>query len=111
MLEYTLFRPGLFTNYLTYPYQSTKHIHPMEALFDFNKRRAVMIDGGADDRVNWVTAQDLANVVARAVDFEGEWPAVGGIRGTELSIGQTIAIGEKIRGAFLPTNLNPLMNF
>lgn len=46
----------------------------------------------------WITAKDLANVVAKAVEHEGEWPVVGGIRGDEVTIGEIIALGEKIRG-------------
>lgn len=57
-----------------------------------------MIDGGEDDRLTLTTAQDLANIVALAVDYEGEWPVVGGIRGTEISIGDIVALGERIRG-------------
>lgn len=71
----------------------------MEIPFDFNKRRALVMDGGDDDRITLTTVQDLANVVARAIDFEGEWPVVSGIRGAEMSIGQLITLGEKIRGA------------
>jgi len=72
----------------------------MEVPFDFNKRRALVLDGGDNDRITLTTVQDLANVVARAIDFEGEWPVVSGIKGANISIGQLIALGEKIRGAF-----------
>jgi hypothetical protein len=71
----------------------------MEIPFDFNKCRALVLDGGDDNRITLTTVQDFANVVARAIDFEGEWPVVRGIRGAEISIGQIIALGEKIRGA------------
>ena len=71
----------------------------MEIPFDFNKRRALVLDGGDDNRITLTTVQDLANVVAKAIDFDGEWPVVGGIRGADMSIGQLIALGEKIRGA------------
>lgn len=70
----------------------------MEMPLDFEKRRALVLDGGDDDRITLTTVQDLADVVARAIDFEGEWPVVSGIRGAEMSIGQLIALGEKIRG-------------
>lgn len=59
-----------------------------------------MLDGGEDDRITLTTVQDLANIVARAIDYEGKWPVVGGIKGTELSIGQLLALGEKVRGMF-----------
>lgn len=44
------------------------------------------------------TLEDLVKVVVRAVDYDGEWPVVGGIKGTELSIGELIKIGERVRG-------------
>lgn len=69
-----------------------------ETQVDFHNRRAIIRDGGEDDRITLTTAQDLAAVVARAVDYEGEWPLIGGIKGDELTFGQIIALGEKIRG-------------
>ena len=71
----------------------------MEIPFDLNKRRALVLDDSDENRITLTTVQDLANVVARAIDFEGEWPIVSGIRGADMSIGQLIALGEKIRGA------------
>lgn len=47
------------------------------------------------------SAGDLAAIVARAVDYQGEWPESGGIRGNGMSFSQIIDIGEKVRGAFL----------
>ncbi|KAJ5085864.1 hypothetical protein N7532_010635 [Penicillium argentinense] len=35
VLEYNLFQPGMFMNYLTHPYPSAKHVHSMELLFDY----------------------------------------------------------------------------
>lgn len=92
----------MFTNYFVYPYESAKHFRSFETQVDFNKRRALTLDGGEDDRITLTTAQDLANVVARAIEYEGEWPVVGGIKGTEVSIGQLLAIGEKVRGGTFP---------
>jgi hypothetical protein len=98
VLEYTLFQPGLFVNYLTRPHKSSNHVHLMEIPFDFENRRALVLDGGDNDRMTLTTVHDLAHVVAKAIDFEGEWPVIGGIRGTDISIGQLMSLGEKIRG-------------
>ncbi|KAK4246744.1 NAD(P)-binding protein [Corynascus novoguineensis] len=98
ILEYSLFQPGLFTDYLTYPYKSTKHIHPMQTPIDFGSRRMLMVEGSEDVPITLTTAADLANVVARAVEYEGEWPAVGGIKGDELTIREVIDLGKKVRG-------------
>ncbi|GAB1315617.1 2'-hydroxyisoflavone reductase [Madurella fahalii] len=109
ILEYTLFQPGLFVNYLTYPDKSSNHITPIDTPFDFANRRALIAEGGDEARISLITAEDLANVVARAVEYEGEWPVVGGIRGTDLTLGQLIALGEKVRGGcgFQVERLNP----
>lgn len=42
--------------------------------------------------------QDIAGVVVRAVEYEGCWPKVGGIRGNRVTISQILQIGEKVRG-------------
>ncbi|KAI8238394.1 hypothetical protein K4K54_000007 [Colletotrichum sp. SAR 10_86] len=98
VLEYCLFQPGLFTNYLTYPFSSSKHVTQLETPVDFKQCRALVVDGGEDVPLTFTTAQDLARVVALAVEYEGEWPLVGGIKGAEITVRQLIALGEKVRG-------------
>ena len=48
--------------------------------------------------ITLTTAQDLAVIVVKAVDYDGEWPVNGGIRGSEISVAALIRMGEKIRG-------------
>jgi hypothetical protein len=48
--------------------------------------------------VTLTTMKDLANVVARAVEYSGEWPVIGGIHGTTLSTTKLLEIGAKVRG-------------
>jgi hypothetical protein len=98
VIEYCLFQPGLFTNYFTAPYKSAEHLAPLNMMYDFQNRRAIMREGGDDDLITLTTVQDLAGVVARAVDYKGEWPVVGGIRGSRISIKELLALGEEIRG-------------
>lgn len=57
-----------------------------------------MRDGGDDDRITLTSAQDLAAVVARAVEYEAAWPVVGGIRGCEMTVAELLRLGEEIRG-------------
>lgn len=61
---------------------------------------AIILEGGEDSPISLTTVHDFCNVVARAVEYEGEWPFVGGIRGDEVTVAQLIAIGEKVRGMF-----------
>ena len=70
----------------------------MDTPINMHSRRFLVLAGGDDSRVNFTTVQDLARVVAAAVDYTGEWPVTGGVRGTEISIKGLIALGEKIRG-------------
>ena len=68
-------------------------------MIDFQNRRAIVVDGHADNTfMTLTTVQDLAAVVARAVDYNDEWPVVGGISGNRITISQIIDIGQKIRG-------------
>ncbi|KAK6527296.1 hypothetical protein TWF281_010483 [Arthrobotrys megalospora] len=98
VLEYSLFHPGLFTNYFAAPHQTAKHVFAFQLQIDFENRRAIILEGGEDGVINLLTVQDFANIVAKAVGYEGVWPIVGGIKGDEVTVGQLIALGEKIRG-------------
>ena len=57
----------------------------------------IVVDGH-DFIMTFTTAQDLAAVVAGAVDYDGEWPVIGGIRGNRVTVSQILKIGEKVRG-------------
>ncbi|KAM0426413.1 hypothetical protein ACHAPT_008460 [Fusarium lateritium] len=108
VLEYTLFQPGLFTNYMTFPFNSSKHVDLFETPINFHKRRALICQGGEGDVITLTTAQDTAKVVSLAIEYEGEWPLVSGIQGANITVNELIALGEKIRGApFAVEKLNP----
>ncbi|KAF2160733.1 hypothetical protein M409DRAFT_28870 [Zasmidium cellare ATCC 36951] len=98
ILEYSLFIPGLFTNYLAHPHKSAEHFKSFETHIDFQNCRALVLEGGENDCITLTTAQDLANIVVKAVEYQGEWPVLGGIKGTELSIQELTEIGERVRG-------------
>lgn len=66
-------------------------------MIDFENRRAIIVEGH-DPVITLTTVQDLAAVVARAVDYDGEWPVIGGIKGNKVTVSQILEIGEKIRG-------------
>lgn len=57
----------------------------------------IVVDGH-DSIMALTMVQDLAVVVARAVDYEGEWPVIGGIRDNRVTASQILKIGEKVRG-------------
>ncbi|KAK3373866.1 hypothetical protein B0T24DRAFT_553527 [Lasiosphaeria ovina] len=98
VLEYTLFMPGLFLDYLATPYQTAKHIAPLDLIFDYQNCRQFMVEGHEDAIMTLTTAADTAAIVARAVDYGGEWPVNGGIRGNRVTFSQIVKLGEKVRG-------------
>jgi hypothetical protein len=68
-------------------------------MIDFQNRRAIVVDGRAESTImTLTTVQDLAAVVARAVEHNGEWPKIGGISGNKITVSQILSIGQKIRG-------------
>lgn len=84
-------------DYLAFPYQTAKHVAPLNTMFDYQNRRAIVVDGH-DFIMTLTTVQDLAAVVALAIDYEGEWPVNGGISGNRVTASQIVKIGEKVRG-------------
>lgn len=72
-----------------------------ETQIDFQNRRAIIPDVGDDVKISLTTVQDLAAVVVKAIEFEGEWPVVGGVKGCEMSFSDLIYLGEEIRGECL----------
>jgi nucleoside-diphosphate-sugar epimerase len=97
VLEYSLFQPGLALNYFTYPYKSSEYFYQIETQIDFQNGRAVVL-GDGQDYLSLTTVQDLAKVVAAAIDYDGEWPEVGGVRGGRITVSDLIKLGEDIRG-------------
>lgn len=77
-------------------------------MFNFQDRRAVVVEN-LDAMMTFTTVQDVATVVAAAVDLVGEWPEIGGIRGNRLPISKLLAIGERVRGEiclYAPRNIS-----
>lgn len=100
ILEYTLFQPGLLLDYLAYPYKTAKHVDPLQTVFDFQNKRAILVDGHEGAIMTLTTVADLAAIVARAIDYEGTWPRDGGIRGNRVTFSQLLEIGQRVRGDF-----------
>ncbi|KAK4224129.1 hypothetical protein QBC38DRAFT_486209 [Podospora fimiseda] len=97
VLEYTLFQVGLFMNYVAGPKQKTKHLSRNNFLFDVEHSRA-LVPGSPDHLITYTAIEDVVNIVVKAIDYEGEWPKIGGINGVTASLGQGIEVAEKITG-------------
>ena len=96
VIQYTLFQIGGFMNYLGHPHQTSTHVATLPLQFDFEKQRAVLLEGSLDDVVVWTTVQDVAGAVAGAVEYGGEWPAVGGVAGSRVTVREMLVLGEAI---------------
>jgi hypothetical protein len=73
-------------------------------MIDFQNRRAIVVDGH-DAVITYTTIEDLAAVIARAVDFSDEWPVIGGISGNRVSISEVLKIGKRVRGRHISRSL------
>ncbi|EHK48561.1 uncharacterized protein TrAtP1_009674 [Trichoderma atroviride] len=98
VLEYTLFQTGLFLDYLASPYQTAKHVAPLDIIFNYEKCKAIVIDGHEDVTITLTTAADASAVIAKAIGSDKEWPEISGIQGNRATLSQVIKLGEKIRG-------------
>ena len=58
--------------------------------------------GDGEDRMSLTTVQDSAKVVAAVVEYDGEWPEIGGVCGGQIAISELIRLGEEIRGECCP---------
>lgn len=70
----------------------------MANAIQLNDLRVVSIRGYEDDPLVLTSVTDIAGIVRRAVEYEGEWPEYGGISGNRLSARQIKELTEKIRG-------------
>jgi hypothetical protein len=52
--------------------------------------------------MTFTSAADLAAMICRAVDYEGEWPEVSGICGNKITVRELLGIGARVRGASYP---------
>ncbi|KAE9567258.1 hypothetical protein CGMCC3_g16563 [Colletotrichum fructicola] len=99
ILEFCLFQPGLFMNYLSFPHPSTVRHALYNSMFDVENRRALVPEKG-DYRLTMTTIQDLGRVVDAALAYESAWPEVGGISGSSIACSEIIRVAESIRGKF-----------
>jgi hypothetical protein len=88
----------MFLDYLASPYKTAKYVTPLDTFIDFQNRRAIVVEGHEDAVMTLTTVQDIAGIVAAAVDLRSGWPETGGIRGNRVTVSEIIKIGEKVRG-------------
>lgn len=70
-----------------------------DMMFDFANRRVLQPDDGSSELV-LTTVEDTAEVTARAVEYDGEWPEIGGMQGQKITVAELVKIGEEIRGMY-----------
>ncbi|AEO58261.1 hypothetical protein MYCTH_2305464 [Thermothelomyces thermophilus ATCC 42464] len=99
VIEYTLFQPGWFMNYHGGGRQTAKFVETRRSILPTNHDEGwIRVVGDLTSRVSYTAVHDIANIVVKAIDYEGEWPEIGGINGDTLSRAEEVAIGEKLTG-------------
>lgn len=93
----------MFVDYLA-PLGTSTLDSNQELWIDFNKRRAMILEG-KDGFYTLTTMNDLANVVVRAIDFAGEWPVIGGVHGTTISSSEILELGAKFLSTYINNSL------
>ena len=83
VLEYTLFQPGVFLNLAVWPRKTVEFLWTTCIGFDVDGGRVPMLEDGSTS-ISCTTIQDVGKVVAAAVDYEGQWPEIGGFSGETL---------------------------
>lgn len=96
-LEYCLFQPSIFMDYFAHPNPLSPELITWPFFVDFENRRAIVLDEG-DQPIVLTAIADDSEILARALEDEREWPAIGGIRGCKTSINELLALGKKLRG-------------
>ena len=91
--------PARVFYYFGYPYSTAKHFSTSATYVDFENRRALLVDDG-DYKISLTTVQDMAGIVAEALDYPGQWPTIGGFSGSEITLAELIQLGEEIRGMY-----------
>lgn len=87
-------------NYLAGIRKIAAHIKPTTFTMVDHKEGRARAPGGVTNKVTYTAIHDFVNIVVKAVDYEGEWPTIGGINGNTLSLAEEIAIGERVRGKY-----------
>lgn len=86
-------------NYLSRPHVSAKHMFISSIPLDVENRRAIVPEHQGCV-ITLTTVQDVAKVVAEAIEYEGEWPKRGGIQGSSIKLSALMELLESIRGTF-----------
>jgi len=78
----------------------------MQMMIDFDNRRAIIVSGSEDAPVTITSLSDMAVTVAAALDYPEPWPEVGGICGSQTTVREILALGERLRGHFEVTRVD-----
>jgi hypothetical protein len=95
-IEYTLFTPGIFMEYIASPQEASSSLPAIIAGVDFNKGEASFV-GTGDDPVCLTLAEDVGRFVAAALDLD-KWDERSGMVGSRTAWNELIKLGEKVRG-------------
>lgn len=95
-LEYCLFQPSIFMDYFAHPNPLSPGLITWPFFIDFEKRRAMVLDGG-DQPIVVTAIADISDMLERALSDERVWPTTGDMRGARTNINELLALGKKLR--------------
>lgn len=91
-----MFQPSVFMDYFAHPHPLSPGLITWTFFIDFEKRRAMVLDDGNYPFV-LTSVADVSAILARALDDDKHWPAIGGMQGCRTNINELLALGKKIR--------------
>ncbi|MCJ1334395.1 hypothetical protein MMC10_011104 [Thelotrema lepadinum] len=97
VLEYTLFQPGVFLNLAVWPRKTAEFLWITCIGFDVDGGRALVLEDGSQN-ISFTPIRDVGRVVAAAMDYEGQWPEIGGFSGETLPYNSFLEKLEKHSG-------------
>ena len=97
-LEYTLFEPGVFTNYLGEGTEGLGHLHPLRFTFDV-ENCTMRIPGDGSGELVMTRVEDVGRFVAASLDLPS-WPEISQMRGDKKTLNEIVKLAEAVRGRF-----------
>lgn len=104
VIEYTLFQPGVFLNLAVWPRKTAEYLYITCIGIDVDGGRALMVENGSQ-QISFTPIRDVGRVVAAAVDYDGQWPEIGGFSGETLSYNCLLEKLEKHAGKKLQRHI------
>lgn len=88
---------GIFINYLATPTAGIGYLKPLKFWIDIENCKAT-IPGDGNMELAYITVEDVATFIVKAVEVEGIWPEQLNIVGSTVTHNELIKLAESVRG-------------